>query len=507
MKDRPWLWLLWLCVALLAGFLRMSDLGERPIHADEATGARIASNLIEDETYTFNPGHFHGPALSYSTWPIAVARGETNWQSLTEETLRMSPVIAGILLVLSPLLWLRRIGHIPALMAAALLATSPLLVFYSRMYIHETWLALFGVATLMAGYRLLERPSLQTGAITGVCLGFMFATKETFAISVISWAAASLWYLIHTSTSPKNPSLTVAARSYLKPTLALTLCFFGVSTLLYTNFFKHPAGLVDAFRTFFVYETTPGHEKSFAYYIQLLLWPKNTLGHTWTEAAIALLALSAFLFRKPKSETHQLTVFLSISILGHLLIYSLIAYKTPWLMLLPWAQVCLLAGLCLKDFKKFQFKLKVIVSIALLGLLGFQTQQSTVASQRFASDERNPYSYVPTTKDPARFANWLAQITESPEAPQIESVAVVGQNYWPLPWYLRNFDRIGYWTTTTELTEPPAIVFAMPEATAACDELLAESHQKFPRSLRSNVSVSLYLSNELWNSWKEATQP
>ena len=32
----------------------------------------------------------------------------------------------------------------------------------------------------------------------------------------------------------------------------------------------------------------------------------------------------------------------------------------------------------------------------------------------------------------------------------LEPVAVIGSDYWPLPWYLRAFDQIGYWQ------KPPA---------------------------------------------------
>ena len=62
----------------------------------------------------------------------------------------MLPAIAGTLLVLRAAAVARRFGDAPMLLAAALLATSPLLVYYSRMFIHESLLVLFGMLALVA---------------------------------------------------------------------------------------------------------------------------------------------------------------------------------------------------------------------------------------------------------------------------------------------------------------------------------------------------------------------
>ena len=104
MQHRTLVCLTWLIIITFAGMLRLSNLETRPIHADEATGARILSQRLTGD-YQFNPNHFHGPLLSLLTEPLARVRSETIWQSLSIETLRLSSVIAGILLCLSPLLW------------------------------------------------------------------------------------------------------------------------------------------------------------------------------------------------------------------------------------------------------------------------------------------------------------------------------------------------------------------------------------------------------------------
>lgn len=492
----------WIVLLTLSLWLRLHDLESMPIHADEATGARILAQHLEGDGYRFDPKHFHGPMLTWLSAPIAQLQQESDWRALRLGTLRLGPALAGTLVVLTPLLWLRALGQSGALTAAAFLASSPLLVYYNRIFIHESWLLLFGLLALAATFRLLNRPSLRNGALTGCFLGLMFATKETFAISVIAWAiAAGLYrFITQNQTFPKK-------EAYLKPLLLLAATATLLSALCYTHCFQTPAGFLDALKTFFVYETTSGHEKPSHYYLHFLLWPKDTLGIWWSEGCVALFALLALGLASFHRRNFGALIFLALAAGGQLLIYSSIDYKTPWLMLLPWAQLCLLAGGIVQVSKKTSPTFRTILTLLLLLSLGYQTKQSLHATSSLANHQRNPYAYVPTTRDPQRIADWLHKIQALPNAPSIEPIAVIGQAYWPLPWYLRPFDTVGYWPKPlSELANFP-VVFSMPAQVAACDAILNASHVKLPRSLRSNVSINLYLRRDLWQIWMDTPEP
>ena len=181
---RALLTLAWIGVIVTAAFLRFDDLAERPMHADEATGALFMAKRMEGQGGEFNPKHYHGPLLADLTMPVCLIRGESTWAELTKGTLRVVTATAGLLLVLVPLLWRRKLGDVAALAAATLLATSPLLAYFSRMFIHESLLVLCG-ALLMGLCMAFPR-----WGIPGVVLGLMFAAKESFAISVIAWGGA-----------------------------------------------------------------------------------------------------------------------------------------------------------------------------------------------------------------------------------------------------------------------------------------------------------------------------
>ena len=227
--------------------------------------------------------------------------------------------------------------------------------------------------------------------------------------------------------------------------------------------------------------------------------PKQALGMWWSEAAIAVFAVGAgvaALFIQ--TAARPAIIFLSVGTLVHFLIYSLIAYKTPWLMLLPWALCALLAGCSAQFITSSKSAARITVGVAVIAALIFQGSQAIKASTRFANDSRNPYAYVPTSKDVFRIEKWMTQLDAKP-------VAVIGSSYWPLPWYLRGTEKIGYWAEPIEEHLDFPVIFAMPEAIDASDALLGETHTKLPRSLRANVPVVMYVKNELWEHWLEGT--
>lgn len=503
MPQRYLICLGWLIILALATWLRVDGLAERPMHADEATGARILSTRLDSNNYSFDPKHYHGPFLTYSSTLLSALTGEHSWKALTKTGLRVDVVLAGLLLVLSPLVWLRQIGHPAALTAAALLASSPLLVYYNRMYIHESWLVLFAMLACGWGYQFLQRPTRPLAILTGISIGLMFATKETFVISVLSWGAASSLYWAARQQQWLEPQAPPAFRTYISPTILLALSAAFISVVFYSNGFRSLDGVIDAVRTYFVYETSAGHDKSFVYYLELLLWPKHRLGQWWTEIAVALLGTFATAAAFLQRQRRGAALFLSVATCTHIIIYSIISYKTPWLMLVPWAHACLLAGLALQQLNAFSRSIQVAAVLLFAVTMLYQAQQSLRSSGPYANDARNPYAYVPTSKDIESLEHWFIQLQELTAPDPLKPLAVIGSGYWPLPWYLRTFETVGYWTQPTDAMCDYPIVIAMSEHEAATNELLLSTHVALPRGLRNNVSMTVYLHNDLWKQWNE----
>ncbi len=505
MKAERDIWI-YLAVLVLFGaglFLRFEALGDRPLHADEATGARILADRLEAGDYRFDPHHFHGPLLTALASPIARIRGETTWTELSAGTLRFGPALCGALTVLLATGFMPWISRLGALAAAALIATSPLLVYYSRMFIHETLFGLLALGTLLALFHYMEKPGRRRAVWIGLTAGLLMAPRETFVIVFFAWgvAAIAVWAERKPWQSWEN------IRRLFEDHLGNLLLAVGIMALtvavFYTNLGSNPSGIVDFFRTFLVYETVAGHDKPFGYYAWLMLWPKFQGGVWWTEAGILLAGAGAFFlsFRRPKGEWIR---FLVYAVVLQWLVYSFISYKTPWLILTAWLHLCLAAGAVLTlnpERRKGWVPRLVAVGLVLAALLVWQHKQTDRATGRFASDARNPYAYVPTATDVDRMERWLLELAE--EFPEIRTgpIGIIGAHYWPLPWYLRSLPAHGYWAEIPENGTDFPVLLVLPNQLAAAEIQLEDTHTGFPRGLRAQTPVFLYLRNDLWDAY------
>jgi uncharacterized protein (TIGR03663 family) len=491
----------WMMVAAAAVWLRFDDLAERPFHADEATGARITAMRMETGGGKFDPKHYHGPLLGDLAIPLCRARGEDGWKGMSKGTLRLLPACAGVLLVCAPLFWRRVFGDPAALLAGAFLAVSPLLVYYSRMFIHEMLLALLGVLALAAMTRG-PRP-----VAAGILIGLMYATKESFAISMIAWTGAALLTAALAPGVWKGEVVTGFALRWWRPFLTAAALAVAVAMVFYTGFLTYPRGAVDAVMTFFVYETVEGHDKPWFWYAELLAWPGKSGGVWWFGTPLVVLALAAFGWSFSNSgrlaRQRDLVRFMAFSAAGHVAIYSVFAYKTPWLACLPWAHVCLLAGFslaALPDRRVWQWG--AVFAVGLLVCIPLW-RQARMACGRLASDDRNPYAYVPTRRDVERLESWIQQLRAKAAPGSADTAAVVGNDYWPLPWYLRDFDQVGYWQEPPADLEKMAFVFAMPGAARETGARLADTHMGVPRGLRAEVPLMAHVRKDIWEKWME----
>jgi predicted membrane-bound mannosyltransferase len=84
-------------------------------------------------------------------------------------------------------------------------------------------------------------------------------------------------------------------------------------------------------------------------------------------------------------------------------------------------------------------------------------------------------------------------------------IIVPGSDYWPLPWYLRRFTSVGYWS------EPPdepdaAMIVTTPALEADLDAALSNSYRKEYFGLRPDVLLLTYIRADLWEKFLEGIE-
>lgn len=493
-------------VLTVAAWLRFDHLEAYPMHADEAaTGAQTLAYRLESSAYVFDPAHGHGPLLTAMAAPWCRLQGENDWESLRAVTLRRLVAACGLGAVIG--IFGLGMGWLRAGVAALLAATSPLLVYYSRIFIHEPVFVLFAIPALIGLLGLLKnnRPWLSACAL-GLGVGGMAATRETVVISLAAWSVAGFFFAWRREASRGVPRVVAGLGARLwKPLLLAAGIALAIIFWFYSGGGRRPAGFVDFFATYFQYKTGEGFDRPFGWFFALLVWPKHALGCWWTEAGILMLALCVYLDRRWGSLPAAAGRFFLEAGLLHLLALSLIAYKTPWLASLGWFHCCLAGGygaVALARRFPVRWRILPVAGIALIaGWQGAQAQRAV--SARFSSDARNPYACVPTSKDAARIAGFLENLRAADPETREPPLAVIGDHYWPLPWYLRGAGKIGYWSRLPKGAEALPVLLLLPSALDEARPALQETHTFLPRGLRDEFPVVIAVRNDLWEAYRK----
>jgi uncharacterized protein (TIGR03663 family) len=446
--------------------LRMFDLSARPMHADEANQAVKLGQMLEGGRYRFDPLDHHGPTLYYFALVVSNACGESTLAAMTETTVRLTPVLAGVLGV--GLLWqlLRPLGRGPAVMAALFLAIAPAAVYYSRYFIQETLLMAFTLGAFVSGQAWWRRGGWGWSAALGLWGGLMLATKA----SSLVYAAAALLAL---ATCGGDRRIVWRELGFAGGVALL------VAGVFYASFGSNPGGVMDALGTPFtmlmrVAGGESGHEKPWWYYARLFVWQRNG-GYLWDQSVLVLPALIGMVVAWRRDGVAR---FIAVYTLAVAIVLSLTPYKTPWQVVNLVPGLC---GLAAVAVTARSMALAVPAGLIVVAGLGWQTRQAVF--QRPA-DERNPYAYVHTVPDMLKVPMLAAQAPAG-------AVKVIGREYWPLPWYLRGRPETGYWA------EPPAdcdgaLVFAEMEQADDVRARLQGRYQESFLGLRPGVLVVVF---------------
>lgn len=128
--------------------LRFWDLGSRALHHDESIHAQWSWNLLRGD-YTHSP-IFHGPLYYHVQAVVFLVFGDNDYTS------RVSAALFGCAIVALPLLLRRRLGALGTFAAVAFIAFSPTLVYYSRFFREDIYMAAFTLLTVVSTWRYME---------------------------------------------------------------------------------------------------------------------------------------------------------------------------------------------------------------------------------------------------------------------------------------------------------------------------------------------------------------
>lgn len=497
-----------------ACFFRFSDLEKRPFHGDEANQAVKAGILLDDGTYAYDPHEHHGPTLYYLTLPVFWITGTQHFVDTEMWQYRLVPALFGLLTLLL-LLGLRpALSRGTVCWSALFLAISHAMVYYQRYYIQESLLVFFAFAAIVAGYRFVRKPGFGWAVVTGVVLGLVHATKETSVVIYAALAASLVASLMLDRDSLKVLKESGALRPAYFVCSLVTALFTII--ILFSSFFTHGQGVIDSVRTYITYAgraegsgSAALHDKPWYYYFQLLTFYYREAGPRWSEAfglALGVLGMIAGIVKG-----RGLFRFLAIYALLITAAYTLIPYKTPWNLIVFFMPLLVLAGVCADGALRWCWTrqnagLRWVTSALVLCLLTagslHMARQSWLGNFRYPADVRNPYVYAHTSTAITRLTDRLEDLAAvHPNGHHLHiNILKPDGDYWPLPWYLRRFDRVGYWVELPQSVDADVIV-SDPKLREYVQTHTARSYQFEYGSLRPGVPLHVWIEAGLWEDF------
>ncbi len=475
------------------------------MHADEAVQARRFADLAWGEGYRYDPYEFHGPTLAYATWLAWQWEGSDNFSDTSAAMYRMVPLFFGVCLVLLLAGLGDALGRGAAIVAGVFLAISPAFVYFSRYYIHEMLLVFFSLAAFTAGWRYCRSGRWTWILAAGVAVGLMQATKETAVLSYFAAAGATLailnWREFGGMPLRRHGALAAVAAVL---TAALLLASFGAN----------PRGPWDGVLTYFPWLARAAgdspHIHPWYFYWQRLLWWQQAEGPRWSEGLILGLALIGGLAavagpRRWIGNANRTAIgwlgLYTVILAGF---YTVIPYKTPWCVLQFAIGLALLAGVgavaCVRALPHPGLKmLGAGILLALTAQLGWQAWRT---AHVLPADPVNPWVYAHPTPDVERLADVLGQLAAALPETQDSRVHVIwsGPYYWPLPWYLREWEQVGYWTRMPDQPRAP-LVISCPRYDAELTDQLEPTHLMTGYySLRPGELLQLWVHIDVWEA-------
>ena len=504
-------------ILLVAAALRLPELALNPFHHDEGVNGFFTMNLVRNGTYLYDPANYHGPSLYYFALLSEIVFG------LTTEAMRLVPVAFGMLTVGLVFTLRRYLGSLAVLTAGGLLAISPGAVYVSRYFIHETLLVSLSLAVAAAAAFYFDRREPKYLLAGAVSLALLFATKETgiITIGVLLIAVVvghlyvgrrrltarrlraerptarrrSVWidgveYRPAATDGPVDGPLAALSRARIPGEhLAAAAVVFGVIyVLLYSSFFSNfPKGLIDSLATFTIW-AQHGEATQVQPFEKYLVWMIPT------ELPILLLGLVGGLIAAIQARD-RLWVVIGLWAAGITAVYSIIQYKTPWIILNMLLPLALLGGLAVSEMwraRRLRLGVPVVLGAAAL-LSGYQAIDLNYVHY---DDETYPYVFVHSTRDMLNLIDEIEATAELAGTGKQTGIVFVTPDYWPLPWYFRDYPRAGFFGSIVDTSE--AMIVANVNQEAELEPKIAGTYDKVGTyNLRPGVDLALYVRNDV----------
>ena len=509
-------------IASSGALLRFLWLGLKPFHHDEGVNGFFLVRLAREGFYRYDPANYHGPDLYYISLFVTniIGLDDIGTRStvaifgvmtiiaafwLRDHLGDLGALIAAGFIAISPgmvyisryfihemlfvffsltipigvLLFIERRragivaqGLLAVVLGIVLLPTQTIIVqsiLGTESYLAQGVRIVTSIAVAFLVLVLVKKMAAwKDGSpihiiLSAVSVCLLFATKETGFITVgtmiLACVSVVVWEKISgrrsiAGDSPSWRSFVDAFGTRSERRRIIGICL-GLTAalwiLLFSSFFTNWQGLIDSVTAyaFWTMTGTDAHRNGFWAYLNWM-WEIET-----PLIIIATLGVIPTLVR----QRNRFVVFAAFWAMGISLAYSIIPYKTPWLMVSFVLPMTLVVGHTISELLRSRFlsvrALGLLVLVLATWLAGWQTWNLNFVH---FDNQRMPYVYAHTERSFDDMVEKIEELDADLGGKKDLSISIVSSEYWPLPWTLRDYRNASFSGNVVPVADQDVII-------------------------------------------------
>lgn len=214
--------------------------------------------------------------------------------------------------------------------------------------------------------------------------------------------------------------------------------FVALIVVMFTSFFTYAGGFWKFFEAYAIWKNTGDTAHTQNGFWGHLKWAMKV------ESAIVITSLLGIFVAYARGK-HRFAMFSGLWALGLLLAYSIIPYKTPWLLLSFLLPMCLAGGYALNEMINSR-EVSLRVTAALLGVIGAAVLIHQSYQHNFVryEDEEMTYVYAHTRRGFLDLVDKIYYYSEKSGKGKDARIEIVTPDYWPMTWYLKDHTQAMY---------------------------------------------------------------
>jgi uncharacterized protein (TIGR03663 family) len=339
--------------------------------------------------------------------------------------------------------------------------------------------------------------------LASASLVLLFATKETAFITIGTMiiACVCVWFwrrmyqksfgevVIDTlSEKPltwKNFLEALGNSDFFIITIVFAAVFVYVGVLFFSSFFSYPEGVKKAFEAYAIWTKTGSKDHTQSGRLAYVNW-------LWEiEAPLIILSVVGTLIAFIKAR-HRFALFTALWAFGLFIAYSIIPYKTPWLMLSFMLPMCIIGGYAINELAiskaPIQKILAAILAVASAGILSYQTYELNFVKY---DDDSMPYVYAHTRRGFLDLVKEINRYAEKSGKGKDATIEIVSPDYWSMPWYMKDYKAAIFQGHLVDANTAEMIVASKAQLPELAPRYAA--HYKYVGTYPLRPGVELYL--------------